>query len=56
MQAMGHNSPEYIHTVSEALKLAFGDREAFYGDPDFADVPIDGLLSKEYAVRAGTAY
>ena len=51
LQAMGHNSPEYIHTVSEALKLAFGDREAFYGDPDFADVPIDGLLSKEYAAE-----
>ena len=54
LRAMGHNSPEYIHTVSEALKLAFGDREAFYGDPDFVDVPIDGLLSKEYAAeRAG---
>ena len=51
LQAMGHNSPEYIHTVSEALKLAFGDREAFYGDPDFATVPIDGLLSKEYAAE-----
>ena len=51
LQAMGHNSPEYIHTVSEALKLAFGDREAFYGDPDFAVVPIDGLLSKEYAAE-----
>ena len=51
LQAMGHNSPEYIHTVSEALKLAFGDREAFYGDPNFATVPIDGLLSKEYAAE-----
>jgi len=47
--AMGHNSPAYIHTVAETLKLCFGDREAFYGDPDFAAVPIDGLLSKEYA-------
>ena len=53
LRAMGHNSPAYIHTVAEALKLCFGDREAFYGDPDFATVPIDGLLSKEYAaVRA----
>ena len=51
LQAMGHNSPAYIHAVSEALKLAFGDREAFYGDPDFATVPIDGLLSKEYAAE-----
>ena len=49
LKAMGHNSPAYIHTVAEALKLCFGDREAFYGDPDFATVPIDGLLSKEYA-------
>ena len=54
LKAMGHNSPAYIHTVAEALKLCFGDREAFYGDPDFATVPMDGLLSKEYAaVRAG---
>ena len=49
LKAMGHNSPEYIHTVTEALKLVFGDREAFYADPNYAEVPIDGLLSKEYA-------
>ena len=49
LKAMGHNSPEYIHTVAEALKLAFGDREAFYADPNYAEIPIDGLLSKEYA-------
>ena len=54
LKSMGHNSPAYIHTVAEALKLCFGDREAFYGDPEFATVPIDGLLSKEYAaIRAG---
>ena len=51
LRAMGHNSPAYIHTVAETLKLCFGDREAFYGDPDFATVPIDGLLSKEYAAE-----
>ena len=51
LRAMGHNSPAYIHTVAEALKLCFGDREAFYGDPDFATVPLDGLLSKEYAAE-----
>ena len=51
LKAMGHNSPAYIHTVAEALKLAFGDREAYYGDPDFADVPVDGLLSKQYAAE-----
>ncbi len=54
LRAMGHNSPEYIHTVTEAVKLAFADREAYYGDPDYAAVPINGLLSKEYAAsRAG---
>jgi len=51
LKAMGHNTPEYIHTVAEALKLAFGDREAFYADPNYAEVPIDGLLSKEYAAE-----
>ena len=49
LQRLGHNTPHYIHTVTEALKLAFADREAFYGDPDFVPVPVDGLLSKDYA-------
>jgi gamma-glutamyltranspeptidase / glutathione hydrolase len=49
LRALGHNSPSYVHTVTEALKLAFADREAWYGDPDFVAVPIDGLLSKAYA-------
>ena len=51
LRAMGHNSPEYIHTVTEALKLTFGDREAYYGDPEFSEIPIDGLLSKAYATE-----
>ena len=51
LRSMGHNTPAYVHTVAEALKLAFADREAYYGDPDFASVPIDGLLSKEYAAE-----
>ena len=49
LRSMGHNSTAYIHTVSQALNLAFADRQTYYGDPDFADVPIEGLLSKEYA-------
>ena len=48
LKAMGHNTPAYIHTVAEALKLSMADRQAYYGDPDYADVPVDGLLSKEY--------
>ena len=51
--AMGHNTPAYIHTVVEALKLSMADRQTFYGDPDFVDVPVKKLLSKEYgAARA----
>ncbi|HWP41638.1 MAG TPA: gamma-glutamyltransferase, partial [Blastocatellia bacterium] len=44
-----HNSPAYIHTMVEAMKLAFADRDRYYGDPDFAKVPSRELLSKEYA-------
>ena len=51
LAAMGHNSPRYIHTVAETLKLGFADRETYYGDPDFASVPIQGLLSKEYGAQ-----
>ena len=49
LAALGHNSDDYIHTVVEASKLAFADREEYYGDPDFVNVPLDRLLSKEYA-------
>jgi gamma-glutamyltranspeptidase/glutathione hydrolase len=49
LKKMGQNSPEYIHTVTEALKLGFADRDRFYGDPDFVKVPTQQLLSKDYA-------
>jgi gamma-glutamyltranspeptidase / glutathione hydrolase len=49
LRAMGHNSADYIHHVVEASKLAFADREAYYADPDFMQVPIEGLLSERYA-------
>ncbi|HUJ91852.1 MAG TPA: gamma-glutamyltransferase, partial [Gaiellaceae bacterium] len=49
LAAMGHTSAEYVHTVTECAKLAFADREAWYGDPDFVDVPLEALLSREYA-------
>lgn len=49
LKGMGLNSADYIHTVTEAAKLAFADREQYYGDPNFTDVPLAGLLSKDYA-------
>ncbi|MGZ4353899.1 MAG: gamma-glutamyltransferase family protein [Gaiellaceae bacterium] len=49
LAAMGHASAEYVHTVTECAKLAFADREAWYGDPAFVDVPLDVLLSRDYA-------
>jgi len=49
LAAMGPGSPDFIHTVTECGKLAFADREAWYGDPDFTDVPVKTLLSAEYA-------
>ncbi len=50
LKAMGYNSTRYIHTLYQAMSLAFADRDFYYGDPAFPpDEPIRGLLSKEYA-------
>ena len=49
LRAMRHNSADYIHTVTEALKLAYADRDTYYADPDFVAIPSEGLLSKAYA-------
>ncbi len=47
--SLPHNSAPVLHLILEALKAAFADRHAYYGDPDFVPVPIDGLLAKSYA-------
>ena len=49
LEAMGHNSPAYVHHLAEAMRLAFRDRAAHLADMDFADVPLDRLTSREYA-------
>ncbi|MEM8800269.1 MAG: gamma-glutamyltransferase, partial [Pseudomonadota bacterium] len=49
LKAMGHNTADYLHVMTEAKKLAFEDRARFYADPKFYDVPLQKLLSKDYA-------
>jgi gamma-glutamyltranspeptidase/glutathione hydrolase len=50
LRAMGYNSSQYIHTVYQAMNLAFADRDFYYGDPAFApEEPVAGLMSKQYA-------
>jgi gamma-glutamyltranspeptidase / glutathione hydrolase len=50
VRSLGYNTPRYIHTIYQAMSMAFADRDFYYGDPDFPPgEPIEGLLSKEYA-------
>ena len=49
LKSLGHNSADYLHLIVSALDAAFSDRHAYYGDPDFVHVPIQGLLNKKYA-------
>lgn len=51
IERMRHGGEQYLHTLAEAIKLAFDDRNAWFGDPLFADIPAEGLLSKTYATE-----
>ena len=48
LKGMGHFSADYVHVVVEAIKLAMADRDTYYGDPNFVEVPLDKLFSEEY--------
>jgi gamma-glutamyltranspeptidase/glutathione hydrolase len=62
LSTLGHNTRAYVHVVTEAMKLAFADRERYYGDPRFVAVPMDALLAPAYVaerrrlIRAETAW
>lgn len=51
VKGMGFGSPEYLHVLTEAKKLAYEDRAKFYADPDFSKLPVDELISKAYAAE-----
>ncbi len=53
--ALGHNTPAYVHLVTEVMKLCFADRERYYGDPRFVPVPMDTLLAPSYAAGDDTS-
>ncbi len=54
ISAMGPGSPQYLHLLIEAKKLAFEDRARFYADPAFGDLPVEALISREYASERGS--
>lgn len=56
ISALGHNSAEYVHVLATALTLAYGDKRQFVGDSKIVDVPIRGLISKEYAAERWSNY
>jgi gamma-glutamyltranspeptidase/glutathione hydrolase len=49
LKPMGHNTPDYLHLIGEVMRLAIADRNRYVGDPEFVQVPVEKLLSKEYA-------
>ena len=51
LKALGHNSPEYLHLIGEVMRLAIADRNRYVGDPEFVNVPVAQLVSKEYAAE-----
>ena len=53
LKTMGHNRPDYVHAVVEAMKLGLADRDTYYADPSFVDVPLRALFSPEYADLRG---
>jgi len=62
LKALGHNTPAYVHLITEVMKLCFADRDRYYGDPRFVSVPMDALLAPAYAaerrrlIREGSAW
>ena len=55
LQALGYNTPEYIHVISQVINLAMSDSHKYLGDPDFVEIPEE-LYSKEYAQRENQAH
>ena len=51
LKTLKYNSPEYINTIYQTMSLSFADRDFYYGDPTFSNIPIQGLLNKDYAKK-----